>query len=317
MTPAVFALIVTAALLLSLAAIGLIGLLLLQAQGAGRLQTRLQGQDGVAKDPEFSAGDGNALLTWLAQPGRRLEGWLDSRDDGAEGESARLLLQAGWRDASARLLFYVFQTLAPLLAALIALVLWVFGEARGILPLLYTLMLVTAAVLAPRWLLRHTAAARRRQIKNEVPLFLHLLVLLFEAGLSTRQAIASLVREGRGVLPELGREFEIVLRSLEAGGDTAEVLRGLGEMLDVPDLAGVLSVLRQVDRYGGEIREPLMDTMHVLEERRDLDLRERVNRMSGKMTVVMVLFFFPALLIFVAGPAFISILKALAEATAR
>ncbi len=51
----------------------------------------------------------------------------------------------------------------------------------------------------------------------------------------------------------------------------------------------------------------------MIEERRSLDLRERVNVMSGRMTVVMVLFFFPALLIFVAGPAFVSVLRALGE----
>jgi len=57
--------------------------------------------------------------------------------------------------------------------------------------------------------------------------------------------------------------------------------------------------------------------LSVLEERRGLDMREKVNLMSGRMTVVMVLFFFPALLIFVAGPAFMSILRALADVNAR
>jgi tight adherence protein C len=312
MSPAGFALVVTAALLLALAGIALLTLLLLQTRGAGRMQTRLQAEAGGVVGDEFSFGSRSPLLASLARRGRRIEAWLDSG-----GESSRLLIQAGWRDASARLIFYAFQAAAPLLAVLIALGLWVFGRAHGIFLLLDTIMLVAVALLAPRWILRRTASERRRAIKNEVPLFIHLLVLLFEAGLSTRQAIASLVREGRGVLPELGREFELVLRSLEAGGDTGEVLRSLGESLEVPDLAAVLSVLRQVDRYGGEIREPLTDMMSVLEERRDLDLRETVNRMSGKMTVVMVLFFFPALLIFVAGPAFVSIIKALGEVTAK
>jgi len=36
-----------------------------------------------------------------------------------------------------------------------------------------------------------------------------------------------------------------------------------------------------------------------------------VNLTSGRMTVVMILFFFPALMIFVGGPAFVSIVRAL------
>ncbi len=85
----------------------------------------------------------------------------------------------------------------------------------------------------------------------------------------------------------------------------------MGRALDVAELNAVLAVLRQVDRYGGELREPLMDALAVVEERRQLSLREKVNELSGRMTVVMVMFFFPALLIFVAGPAFLSIIRAL------
>lgn len=83
--------------------------------------------------------------------------------------------------------------------------------------------------------------------------------------------------------------------------------------MDVEELSTVLAVLRQVDRFGGEVREPLLEALSVLEERRSLTLREKVNLLSGRMTVVMVLFFFPALLIFVAGPAFMSIIKALGD----
>ena len=87
----------------------------------------------------------------------------------------------------------------------------------------------------------------------------------------------------------------------------------MGQHLEVPELISVLSVIRQVERYGGEVREPLMEALEVLEERRSLELRERVNLLSGRMTVVMVGFFFPALMVFVAGPAFVSIIKALGD----
>ena len=40
-------------------------------------------------------------------------------------------------------------------------------------------------------------------------------------------------------------------------------------------------------------------------------LQERVSKMSAKMSVVMIAFLFPALLIGLAGPGFIAIFKAL------
>jgi tight adherence protein C len=159
--------------------------------------------------------------------------------------------------------------------------------------------------------LRSVAGKRRRRMQHEVTLFVHLLLLLFESGLSTRQAFASIVRESGGVLPELGRELDLALRQVEAGADLGEALKGLGSALEVEDLETVLGTLRQVDRYGGELREPLLETLKVIEERRGFEIREKVNLLSGRMTVVMVMFFFPALMIFVAGPAFMAILSAL------
>ncbi len=146
---------------------------------------------------------------------------------------------------------------------------------------------------------------------------MHLLVLLFDAGLSTRQAFSNLVREGGGVLPELGGEVQLAMRQIEAGADISEVLRHLGEVLEVGDLTTILGVLRQVDRYGGEIREPLLDSLAVIEERRGLDMREKVGIISGRMTVVMVMFFFPALMIFSAGPAVMSFVHAFSGAAGK
>jgi len=315
MSPTLYALVIAGAILFGVATVGALIVMGLDARDSRRLRRRLGliGEDAE----EFEGADHKQLLEGFARKGQSLEKLVDK-----EGETPRLLAQAGWRGPESRLLFYALQGLVPIL-----LILGLFaGAALGIRlfqpPQLYLMMFGAFAlsILAPRWVLRSAAKGRQLRIRNEVPLFVHLLILLFEAGLSTRQALSSIVREGRGVLPELGREFDSCVRQFEAGADTNEVLRTLGEVMEVDDLTAVLGVLRQVDRYGGEVREPLLDLMKLIEERRGMDLRERVNVISGRMTVVMVLFFFPALLIFVAGPAALSImgtLGAVAGGTAR
>lgn len=307
MSSGLFALLVAGAIVLGGAALLAVVYLALHARESTRLQRRLN-PDGVEVG-EFTGAPGGELLQTIATRGRKLETLVDTKN-----ESARLLLQAGWRAPRQRAVYYASQLLAPLaLLGLVGLVA-VGGPdklSRTPIVLALGLMAVMLGLLLPRMVLRSVAARRVRRIKSEVPLFIHLLVLLFEAGLSTRQAFASLVREGRGVLPELGREFELLLRQLEAGGETAELLNNLSAAIALEDLTNVLALLRQVDRYGGEVRDPLLETLKVIEERRSMDMRELVNLMSGRMTVVMVLFFFPALLIFVAGPAFLSVLTAL------
>ena len=310
MSGGLFALVITAAVLLAGVTLALLAYLGMRSRQDRTLTRRVLGQE-LIRD-EFDDVQAEPLKL-LARGGQRIEKLTDDN-----GETARLLLQAGWRGARARLLFLAFRSGLLILAGLLSLGVWTF--AARITPtnlLLCVFVFFALGFLIPMWVLRSSAAARRARMAREVPLFIHLLVLLFEAGLSTRQAFASLVREGRGVLPELGQEFEGVLRQLEAGGDIADVLKAMSTALEVPDLEGVFGVLRQVDKYGGEIREPLMEALAVLEERRGLDMREKVNLTSGRMTVVMVLFFFPALLIFVAGPAVVSILKAMADVAGK
>jgi tight adherence protein C len=306
MTPTLFASLVAAAILLAGAALLAIIYLVSTARDFSRMRNRLEpSRSEVIRD----GGLAGELLESIAARGKRLDTVID-----ANNESSRLLIQAGLRSQGHRTAYYAAQLVLPLAFLGLAGLVWMFGPKNLHQPG-YGVLLVLAAImlglLLPRMVLRSAAESRLRRIKSEVPMFIHLLVLLFEAGLSTRQAFASLTRDGRGVLPELGREFELVLRQLEAGGDAQEVLKALAASIEVEDLGNVLALLRQVDRFGGEVREPLLEALKVIEERRSLDTREMVNLMSGRMTVVMVAFFFPALLIFTGGPAFVSIIRAL------
>lgn len=245
----------------------------------------------------------------LARHGQNIDALFDEK-----GETDRLLHQAGFRSPGERLPYFVVQVLLPLGAIGVASVQFLLGaaaEEAGGKAMLYALMIVVLGLLAPRWWLRTKARNRQAALRSEVPMLIHLLALLFDAGLSLRQALATLTHEGDLVLPHTAKELGVVLRQLETGAEVSEVIRSTSRVLEVTELSSVLSVLQQVDRYGGELRAPLMDALELVEKRRELTLREKVSALAGKMTVVMVLFFFPALLIFVAGPAFLAIMAAL------
>ena len=311
MNAMMFALLAGVSTLLVLGAVFTVALLAQRTHSQGKLRRRIEPEAGVVEEFEDAPGE-RRFMRGVARGGKAIEDWVDP-----ENEGARLLVQANWRSEQARALWYMLQAAIPLVGICAVAAFWYFGPEKNkqMLLLAFGFAAFAFSILIPRWILRGAAAGRREKIKSEVPLFIHLLILLFEAGLSTRQAFASLVREGGGVLPQLGGEFELVLRQLEAGADTGELLKNMSDVLEVDDLTSVLGVLRQVDRYGGEIKEPLLEALGLLEERRGLDLREKVNLLSGRMTVVMVTFFFPALLIFVAGPAFLSVIKALDAAS--
>lgn len=301
--PAVF---LALAVATAVVALGLLSLMLVQSVRERRLTRRYQGER--AQDGTVRNGAGAAWVAGMAEGGERIDRLLKNPD-----ETRILLAQAGWRDAQSRTVFYACQFGLPVLIGLFVLPLsGVLGLTSGSLnSLLLVAFVVIVSLLAPRYVLRARAKRRRERISAEVPLFINLLVLLFEAGLNMRQALSSLVRDGAPTMPELVNELAPILRQIEAGADADQLLFETGKLMSIEELDTVLGILRQVERYGGEIREPLLEALDNLQSKRSMALREQVNVMSGKMTVVLVTCFFPPLLIFIAGPAFMSISETL------
>src|SRR3546814_17665002 len=107
------------------------------------------------------------------------------------------MIQAGLRRSKDRLVWYAFQAEITVVLFVGSLLFWTFSESPARTLVAFMLIVVAAILsfLAPRWVLRFMAARRRQRVQHEVPLFIHLLVLLFESGLSTRQALASIDRK--------------------------------------------------------------------------------------------------------------------------
>jgi tight adherence protein C len=68
-------------------------------------------------------------------------------------------------------------------------------------------------------------------------------------------------------------------------------------------------MLRQIERFGGDVAQPLRDFASRLQEKRQMALRERVGKLNVKMTAVMTLTMLPALLLITAGPAVLALLR--------
>jgi tight adherence protein C len=258
---------------------------------------------GHAAGPERRA-DVRDSLTRLGR------GWLALVTD---TEVGRLLLQAGWRGRDALALFAALRVLLPLACALAGALGWVAlaggGLDLGLLLIGYAAF--STGYLGPRLLVQARAAARVRRLREEAMPFAHVLRVLYEVGLSTEQALHVLATSTAKVLPETSREVAEVVRLLAAGEGLAEATRDVITPLGVPELGDLFVLVRQIDRFGGTVKEPLLRYAALLEDRERTRLQESVSRLSAKFTMVMVLFLMPALLVFVGGPGYTAIIRAL------
>ena len=229
-----------------------------------------------------------------------------------DSELALAMHRAGYRSATQRAMLYGVQVVLPLVA--IALTgLWVLIHGYTQNSLLIGVSVVILSVLAPKRVINSKAEARLKLIDDELSLFIQMLRILFDAGLAVEQALRVMAKESSAILPEMVFELTPILRRAEQGLDLESELGNSAEALDHIGYTDVMVIVRQMIKQGGSARASLTKLIEVMESRRLTDLQEKVSKLTAKMTVVMVVFFFPALLILLAGPGFISIGDAMGD----
>lgn len=225
-------------------------------------------------------------------------------------EDRGLLDQAGFHARHHRGLYLIARLLTLGLFTLGAMVLLPQPEAAMRVLLLWLSGLVLGLML-PKIVLRGLAARRLQQAHEETPLLIDLLKLLQGTGISLDQTLQIIASDFRQVLPVLGAELEAANRQFAAGRNRGDTLRRLARVYQSEDLANLVTLLGQIDRHGGAVQEPLRQFGERIREKRRAALREHVGRLNVKMTGVMVVTLLPALLIVVAGPGFLAIVRSL------
>lgn len=229
-------------------------------------------------------------------------------------EIALDLRRAGWSSPQAKGIYTLVALLGPIIGALLGLV-WGIVSDKSIHDALFSAFFgFVAGFLLPPRLVRWQAGKRQKAISEEMLPILHMLRMLFDAGLSLEHSLRVITEQGRELAPEMTKEIGLVLARINAGQERGDALEEMAAPLQVPELDDTVAILKQAVRYGGSLRKSLAQLIDLIEERKLTNTREYVSKLSAKMTVVMILFMFPALMIFLAGPGFMSLSRALGKA---
>ncbi len=156
------------------------------------------------------------------------------------------------------------------------------------------------------------ARNRQKQVAIEVSTFIPLLRILFESGMAVEQALRVLANESRQLLPVLTSELRLVLARVDSGLELGEELGKAARLLAVDEFDDTCVILQQLIQQGGGAMKSLLALKQLLDDRRLTRLQEYISKMSAKMSVVMMVFLFPALLIVLAGPGFTALARAFA-----
>ncbi len=232
-----------------------------------------------------------------------------------DSEALQLLNQLGWRSARQRTIFLIVQITLPLALLLVVLLVQSFSDQQSNSNLSWLIPIFALGVgyLIPKRVIAKAAKSRQERLAVEVSTMIPLLRMLFEVGMTVEQALRVLTDGGEKILPEMRRELKHVLLRVDAGLDLGRELREAAFLMQVDELSDCFTILEQLLQQGGGGMSSLLSLKELLDDRRMTTLQERVSKMSAKMSIVMMVFLFPALLIVLAGPGFIAIIQALGE----
>lgn len=238
--------------------------------------------------------------------------WLNSGLGRAlvANEDRNLIDQCGLPSQRTQLIFLVTRILLALLLPTLAVVFWHPGQKQNmVIPVLAALFVF--GFMSPKWVLGRIAANRREQVAKELPLFVDLLRLLQGVGMSLDQSLQIMAADFSHVLRVLGYELAFANRQYSQGRTREHSLHRLATLHKNENLRSLVALLVQVDRHGGAVQEPMRTFSDRLREHRRSEMKERIGKITVKMTAVMVTTLLPALVIVTAGPGFIAIFRAL------
>ena len=230
---------------------------------------------------------------------------------GTPGGLRLRLVQAGYPNPSSVPIFIGTRLLLPAVlggGALLGLPLLGFSPLAGILGAGYFGGL---GYIAPSLMLRMRTKRRQKEMQRALPDALDMLVVSVEAGLGLNQALVRVAEEIDRLSPVLSEQMSLVNYEIRAGTAREEALRNLAERTGLADLASLVGMLIQTDRFGTSVAQALRIHADTMRTKRRQRAEEAAAKTTIKLIFPLVFCIFPALFVVILGPALLQIIAAL------
>src|SRR4051812_33970467 len=234
---------------------------------------------------------------------------IGSRAPRSRSESGKVrarLVQAGYRKEEAVPIFYGIRVSVALAAFVLFATPLVFRP-----NVMFGLGGSLLGYVIPGILLAKRAGRRQHRIQLSLADALDLLVVSVEAGLGLDQALLRVGQELTSAHPQLSDELRLVNLELRAGKGRSEALRNLADRTGLEDIASLVTMLVQTDKFGTSVAQSLRVHSDVLRTKRRQRAEEAAAKTGVKMVFPLVFCIFPAIWVVTIGPAAIKFVQVL------
>ena len=174
---------------------------------------------------------------------------------------------------------------------------------------IYVIISTGAGFLAPKWILKSMATSREAAFERETIALVDIVRLLQGVGLSVDQSLEVIASQLQELIPVTGKLLYKAKPQVQSGVAWIDILKRISNTYANADFKALVNVLQQIDKFGGSVQEPLRQFADRLVEKERANVRERIGKLTIKLTSIMVATMLPGLLILTGGPGAISIIR--------
>jgi tight adherence protein C len=165
----------------------------------------------------------------------------------------------------------------------------------------------------PEIVLSRLSARRRLRLENGIPDALDLLVICTEAGLSLDNAIEHVGRALRPSSPEVAKEFAATAAEMQVLSVRGQALENLAERTGIASLRSIVVTLNQSIKFGTSLTESLRVLAAEMRAKTLARFEERAARLPVLLTMPLMTFVLPSLMIVIGTPLVLRIVDMLAK----
>ena len=173
------------------------------------------------------------------------------------------------------------------------------------MPLIRPVMALCALVLGwllPELVINRLAARRKVRLEVGMPDAIDLLVICAEAGLSLDQAIEQVGHDMRASNLAVADEFEATAAEMRVLPERGQALDNLVKRTGIQTLRSLVATLTQSIRFGTPLAESLRVIAAEMRAERMARFEQNAAKLPVILTVVMMIFILPALLMLIGTP---------------
>ena len=254
------------------------------------------------------------MLTVFAAAAFRVAAMLAPIEASERAKIGVLMVKAGFQHRDALAIFLSLKLILMLIVGALGGFLAWRMELLGGHPVVIGIAVLAGLVLGgllPEAGLRRLLARRKLTLSRALPDALDLMVLCVEAGYTFERALAIVSKELQPIAVDLARELAAVEAELRVGAERKRVLMELYERTETEGIRDFAMTVIQAERYGTPIGQSIQNIAASERTQRAARIEAQAGRLPVIMSLPMLLFVVPGILLLLGGPAFMQAFRAM------